>query len=118
MKFLRFILTFSLVFNLVTQASIPCDMKSCKVSKKATTCCKKETAQKIECCCAAMKCKITTSYNDAPGLVGYKTISVKYDYLVKQDVTLIINKAIPFLFSTKYFYWANPPSQNNIPSLT
>ena len=101
MNFLRFILTFSLVFNLVTQASIPCDMKACKVPKKLTTCCKKETVQKIECCCAKMECESIINYNDKLALIGNKTISIQYDYLVIQDVVFIIDKVNPFLFSTK-----------------
>ena len=118
MKFLRFILTFSLVFNLLTQASSQCDMKACKVSKKAITCCKKETAPIIECCCAKMKCKTTIKYNDVLPFWGYNTISIEHDYLPIQDTILIINKVTSFLFSTEYFNRANPPSKNNIPLLT
>ena len=118
MKFLRFILTFSVLFNLLTQASSQCDMKACKVSKEVITCCKKETAQKIECCCVEMKCKTTIKYNDMLPFWGYKVISIQHDYLSIQNAGLIINKANPFLFSTKYFHWANPPSKNNIPLLT
>ena len=98
MKFLRFILTFSLVLNLVTQASTPCDMKACKVSKKVTTCCKKETVQTIECCCAKMKCKTVIKYNDVQALSSHKTLSTQHNYLVLQDFFIIINKANPLFF--------------------
>ena len=118
MKFLRFILIFALTLNLATQASIPCDMKDCTVSKKITICCKKQTAQKVECCCAKMKCKTASKPNDVLAFVDYKTISIQHDYLPIQDFFLIINKTTPVLFSTKYFHWSNPPSKNNIPLLT
>jgi len=118
MKFLRFILIFSLVLNLGTQAVILCDMKACKISKKVTICCKKEAVQQTECCCAQMKCKTTPLYNDVLPPLVYKGTSIQYEYLAMQNVVLIINKTIPFLFSTKYFHRANPPSKNNIPLLT
>ena len=118
MKFLRFILTFSLILNLSTQAAISCDMKACKISKKVVSCCKKEADQQIECCCAKMKCKTTTKYNDVLPPVVQNAISLQYEFLQIQDLLVTFNQVIPFRFSTTYFQWANPPSKNNIPLLT
>ncbi|MBC8311970.1 MAG: hypothetical protein H8E72_06660 [Candidatus Marinimicrobia bacterium] len=118
MKFLRFILTFSLILNLGTQAAISCDMKACKISKKVTSCCKKEMAQQTECCCAKMKCKTTKRYNDVFPPVVESTNSLQYEHLAIQDVITTIKHVIPFQFSATYFHWANPPSKNNIPLLT
>ena len=118
MKFLRFILTFSLILNLGMQAAISCDMKACKISKKVASCCKKETAQQSECCCAKMKCKTTTKYNDVLPPVIQTSILLQYEYLAIQEVFSTVNKIIPFYFSATYFRWANPPSKNNIPLLT
>ena len=118
MKFLRFILIFSLVLNLGTQAVILCDMKACKISKKVTICCKKEAVQQTECCCAQMKCKTTLLYNDVLPPLVHKGTSIQYEYLATQDVLTIINKVVPRCFSATYFHWANPPSKNNIPLLT
>ena len=118
MKFLRFILTFSLVLNLSTQAAISCDMKFCKVSKKAASCCKKEADQQIECCCAKMQCKTTTKHNDVLPPVVQNAILLQYEFLQIQDLLVTFNQVIPFYFSATYFRWANPPSKNNIPLLT
>ncbi|MBT7377034.1 MAG: hypothetical protein HN820_02630 [Candidatus Marinimicrobia bacterium] len=118
MKLFRFILTFSLILNLGTQAAISCDMKACKISKKVASCCKKETTQQVECCCAKMKCKTTTKYNDVLVPVVDSAISFQYWNLATQDVMTPINQIIPFRFSATYFHWANPPTKNNIPLLT
>ena len=118
MKLLRFILTFSLIVNLGTQAAISCDMESCKIAKKVASCCKKETAEQTECCCTKMKCKTTTKYNDVLPPVAQTTTLLQYEYLSIQEVFSTVNKIIPFCFSATYFRWANPPSINNIPLLT
>ena len=118
MNFLRLILTFSLILNLGTQAAISCDMKACKISKKVVSCCKKEAVQQIECCCAKMKCKTTTKYNDVLPPVIQTSILLQYEYLAIQEVFSTVNKVIPFYFSATYFRWANPSSKNNIPLLT
>ena len=118
MKLLRFILTFSLIFNLSMQAAISCDMKACKISKKGSSCCKKEAAQQTECCCAKMKCKTTTKYNDVLPPVMKNSISLQYKFLQIQDLLVTINQVILPRLSATYFYRANPPSKNNIPLLT
>ena len=118
MKLLRFILTFSLILNLGTQAAISCDMKACKISKKVASCCKKETAQQTECCCAKMQCKTTTKYNDVLPPIVQSNNFIQYEYLTIQDFLLTFNQVIPFCYATTYFQWANPPSKNNIPLLT
>ena len=118
MKLLRFILTFSLILNLGTQAAISCDMKACKISKKVASCCKKDATQQTECCCAKMKCKTTTKYNDVLPPVVQNAISLQYEFLQIQDLLVTFNQVIPFRFSTTYFQWANPPLKNNIPLLT
>ena len=118
MKFLKFILIFSLILNLGTQAAISCDMKACKISKKVDSCCKKETAQQSGCCCAKMKCKTTTKYSDVLPPVIQTSILLQYEYLAIQEVFSTVNKVIPFYFSATYFRWANPSSKNNIPLLT
>ena len=117
MKFLRLILTFSLVLNLGTQAVIACDMKACKISKKIAPCCKKEVVQQSECCCTKMKCKVTEKYNDVLLPITHRTIVIQYEYLVIQDVFTITNQAIIHHFLPTYFHLANPPSKNNIPLL-
>ena len=118
MKLLRFILIFSLIVNLGTQAAISCDMKACKISKKATSCCKKEVLKQTECCCTKMKCKIATKYNDALPSVTHMTIQIQFEYLPMQDVVAIMNEAILSRFLATYSHWANPPSKINIPLLT
>ena len=92
MKFLRLILTFSLILNLGTQAAISCDMKACKISKKVVSCCKKEAGQQIECCCAKMKCKTPTKYNDVLPPVVQTPISLQCEYLSIQQVFVTVNK--------------------------
>ena len=87
MQLLKFILTFSLILNLGTQASISCDMEGCKISKKGASCCKKETTQQSECCCAKMQCKTTRKYNDVLPPIVQISISFQYEYLLIQDVT-------------------------------
>ena len=106
------------MLNLGTQAAISCDMKVCKISKKVASCCKKYTTQKTECCCAKMKCKTTTKYNDVVLPVVQTFISTQCEYLKIQDNLELFNQVIPFRFSVTYFHWANPPSKNNIPLLT
>ena len=118
MKLLRFILTFSLMLNLGTQAAISCDMKACKISKKVASCCKKDATQQTECCCAKMKCKTTTKFNDVLPPVVQNSISLQYEFLQIQDLLVTINQVIPPRLSATYFYRANPPSKNNIPLLT
>ena len=118
MKFLRYIIIFSLILNLGTQAALPCDMKSCKISNKVISCCKKEAIQQSECCCAKMECKTTTKYNDELPPVSKLSISLQFEYLFPQKVLGAANKTFPFNFSFIYFHWANPPSKNNIPLLT
>ena len=118
MEFIRLILTFSLILNLGTQAAISCDMKFCKISKKAASCCKKEIAQQVECCCAKMKCKTTTKYNDVLPPAIQTSIFLQYEYLTIEEVLTTVYKIIPSCFSATYFRWANPPSKNNIPLLT
>ena len=118
MKLLRFILTISLIFNLGTQAAISCDMNACKISKKMSSCCKKESSQQAECCCAKMKCKTTTKYNDVLPPITQNSISLNNEFLQIQNLSVNFNNLVTFHFSAKYFHWANPPSQNNIPLLT
>ena len=117
MNFLRLILIFSLIFNLGTQAAISCDMKACKISKKAASCCKKKTAQQSECCCAKMKCKTTTKYDDVLPPVIQTSILLQYEYLAIQEIFSTVNEVILFYFSATYFGWVNPPLKNNIPLL-
>ena len=118
MKFLRLILTFSLVLNLGTQAVIACDMKACKISKKATSCCKKEVLKQTECCCTKMKCKIVKKYNEALPSVTHMTTEIQFEYLLMQNVVAIMNEVILSRFLATYSHWANPPSKINIPLLT
>ena len=118
MIFLRFILTFSLIVNLGTQAAISCDKKFCKISKRVASCCKKEAEKQIECCCAKMQCKTTTKYNDVLPPVVKNAILLQYEFFQIQDLLATFNQVIPFRFSTTYFQWENPPSKNNIPLLT
>ena len=118
MKLLRFILTFSLIVNLGIPVAISCDMKSCKIAKKVASCCKKETAEQTECCCAKMKCKTTTKYNDILPPVVQSIVSLQYEFLQVQDLLINFNQVIPFYFSATYYQWANPSSKNNIPLLT
>jgi hypothetical protein len=118
MKLLRFILTISLMLNLGTQAAISCNMKTCKLSKKISSCCKKEASQQTECCCAKMKCKTTTKYNDVLPPVVQNSISLQNELLQIKNLLVIFDQAISFRFSPTYFHLANPPSKNNIPLLT
>jgi hypothetical protein len=118
MKLLRFILTFSLMLNLGTQAAISCDMKACKISKKVASCCKKDATQQTECCCAKMKCKTTAKFNDVLPPLVQNSISLQYEFLQIQNLLVNFDDLISFRFSAKYFHWANSPSQNNIPLLT
>jgi hypothetical protein len=118
MKLLRFILTFSLILNLGTPAAIPCDMKACKISKKVASCCKKESAQQMECCCAKMKCKTTTKYNDVLPPSVQNSISLQYEFLQIHNLLVNFDQVSLIRFSATYYQWANPPSKNNVPLLT
>ena len=106
------------MLNLGTQAAISCNMKTCKLSKKISSCCKKEASQQTECCCAKMKCKTTTKYNDVLPPVVQNSISLQNELLQIKNLLVIFDKAISFRFSATYLHWANPPSKNNIPLLT
>jgi len=119
MKFLEFILIFSLILNSNMQVDIPCDMKFCNLSKKVASCCKKEVIQRSKCCCAKMTCKITTKYNDAL-LLPIEKLSISFEskYLSSQQAFATVNKAVSFCFLAMYFHRVNPSSKNNIPLLT
>ena len=106
------------MLNLGTQAAISCNMKTCKLSKKISSCCKKEVSQQSECCCAKMKCKTTTKYNDVLPPVVQNSISLQNEFLQIKNLLVIFDKAISSRFSATYFHLANPPSKNNIPLLT
>ena len=118
MKLLRFILITSLILNLGTQAVISCNMKTCKLSKKVSSCCKKEASQQTECCCSKMECKTTTKYNDVLPPVVQNSISLQNEFLQIKNLLVNFDEAIFFRFSATYFHWANPHSKNNIPLLT
>jgi hypothetical protein len=118
MKLLTFILTISLIFNLGVKSAISYHMNACKISKKMSLCCKKESSQQAGCCCAKMKCKIKTKYNDVLPSIAQNLISLQNEFLQIQNLSVNFNDLVIIHFSAKYFYWANPPSQNNIPLLT
>ena len=115
---LNIILLLALVFNLNTQITSKCNMKSCLVvAKETASCCKK--IQKVkDCCCARMQCKIEVRAIEA---VSPLSTDLQQNILNRNPLNSIYSKSIStasLFYISEFYNWTNPPNRTNQPLLT